>query len=333
MHKRLETGYSGPTTTLQGGTSSAALAAGPARASETVVLVYDFLPEFIEKTGALAQGEDPPVGVTTDTIAVGELALSHAAPSIDLIVNEWTFDLEGDDLAVSGEENLDFSVVDPVTEFGFEIYEPSVAGPPPGCNFSSCLDSTFELTLYLAGNPLESILINAPDDEAAFVGVHSNRLFDRIELRELTPDTGNEYFGELFLGRHPASVNYGNGTPGTGGFTPKLMPPSAVLLPGTQASIQVTDILGGAPTLLAVGLSPQSVQVAGIEFLVGGAGFLTVAPPGTPWIPGDGEFELPLQIPGGDMFAGWSLYLQVIVLDDGGPAMGLAASSGLELNF
>lgn len=310
----------------------AALAA-PAHANETVVVLHTSISEFIDKTCAVAQGDYPPAGQTTDAIGVGELSIAHAAAATELFVAEWTSLLEGDDLALSADEEMDLWVDEPITSFGFEIVEATVPGLPPGCNYPVCLDSTFELSLFLGPDLVGAVQFNAPDEQAAFIGVHSNKPFDRMELRELTPDPGNEYFGELFIGRCQASVNYGQGTPGTGGFTPTLLPPPLAPKAGTTTAISATGILGGAPTLLAIGTAPQSLQVAGIELLVDEPTFLTVAPPGTPWVPGDGAFDLPLQIPGGDMFVGLTFYLQVIVLDDGGPAFGYASSPGLELTF
>ena len=84
----------------------------------------------------------------------------------------------------------------------------------------------------------------------------------------------------------------GQGTAGTGGFVPPLSPPPVPLKPGAATSISASGILGGAPTLLALGTAPQSVQIAGIDLLVDEPAFFTVAPPGTPWVPGDGAFDL-----------------------------------------
>ena len=114
---------------------------------------------------------------------------------------------------------------------------------------------------------------------------------------------------------------------------PQLPPPLPLLKLGGATNLVASDLLGGAPALLAVGLEPQDAFVKGIHLLVLPDFYLPLPIGGAPGVAGDGGFSLPLSAPVDPLLADLTLYLQVIVQDDGGPGFGYAASSGLTLTI
>lgn len=295
--------------------------------------VFENEVEFLERTCAISQGDYPPVGTTTAPVPLGELVIQHVAPTMDSIVAEWTLVLEGDDLGFSGPENFDVQLAAPAWAFGFQVVDPLTPGPPPGCNFPTCLESTFEVGLWLGPALVGSVQTTLAGDSQTFLGFQSVAPFDRVSVRELTDDIGNEYFGNMYVGRCPTSFVYGPPTPGTGEAVPLLPPPSPALKVGGLGSLEASGLLGGAPVLLALGAEPLQQTVKGIELLVNPLIYLPVVNGGAPGVAGAGGFSLPLSVSNEPVYDGLTLYLQVIVLDDGGPALGYASSAGLALTI
>ena len=120
---------------------------------------------------------------------------------------------------------------------------------------------------------------------------------------------------------------YGNGCPGSGGFSPSLTTDAGCVGPDTSALIHVGGGLGGAPALLLIGLTDASLPIGnGCTLLIGG--FV----PASLWLPlggsgpGDGTSTLSASIP--PTPGGWSLYTQAFVVDPGS-ATGFSATNAL----
>jgi hypothetical protein len=168
---------------------------------------------FLTTTGAtsatgplLNLGAVPPASGT-----VGTVTFSSVAPSGTLYIgpaglvpgDDWYGPLIGNDIAISGSENLDAVFAGPVYSFGFVFAEPNSTMPSWG---GSPVDSTFTVTLRNGATFVDSFIFNAPDDLVSFVGAWSDTAFDRVEIRETTGGIDDEYFGEFFTGTTPVPV-------------------------------------------------------------------------------------------------------------------------------
>jgi Ca2+-binding RTX toxin-like protein len=122
---------------------------------------------------------------------------------------------------------------------------------------------------------VDTFLFNAPDDVLAFVGVWSDRPFDKVEIRDTTATIDDEYFGEVFTGATPlqfctkAPDFDGDGIPDVVDECPKL--PTTSLIVGTAGN----DILMGTQgNDLIRGLAGNDIihGRGGNDCIVGGAG-------------------------------------------------------------
>ncbi|MBM3985060.1 MAG: hypothetical protein FJ296_05125 [Planctomycetes bacterium] len=127
-------------------------------------------------------------------------------------------------------------------------------------------------------------------------------------------------------------VMYGQGTPGSGGFTPKFRGIFSPC-PGQVIGLEFLDFVGGAPAILFVGsdaLPQGTLSFKGAPMLVnpGGNVFLPIilSLPGSG--PGEGDLRLQFTFPDEPAFVGLSLYHQVFA-GDPGAAHGVSASNGL----
>jgi hypothetical protein len=172
--------------------------------------IYSDKASFLSGSGATAaSGAYLDVGrVPNDTLSMGSLTITLGAGATQLFsgtggssgtVNEdWTTLLPGADLAISGPENLDIALAAPVFSFGYDIVEPEL-GPNINAPF---VDSSFTVTLSLAGTTVASFSFNPANDTAAFIGIWSDSPFDRVSIVETTPLSGgeNEFYGRFFTG-------------------------------------------------------------------------------------------------------------------------------------
>lgn len=168
---------------------------------------------FLTATGATpATGLLPNVGAVPPASGiVGSVTFSSVAPSGTLFIgaggvvpgDDWYVPLAGNDIAISGSENLDAVFAGPVYSFGFVFAEPNTTMPSWG---GSPVDSTFTVTLRNGATFVDSFAFNAPDDVISFVGAWSDAAFDRVEIRENVDNIDDEYFGAFFTGTTPVPV-------------------------------------------------------------------------------------------------------------------------------
>ena len=182
------------------------------------IMVFDDKTDFLSATGATeAANFDDRVGGTYNatydqynmgrSFAIGDLQFDSA--SLDFWIGDWTDLLGGDELAISGAEDMDVTVINlggNVFSLGFEFVEPTsgTVNVPP----SQVVDSTFTVSLLSGATGVNSFTFNAPDDEAAFIGVWStaDQGFDSVEIRETIGGIDNEFFGEFYLGVEPVPL-------------------------------------------------------------------------------------------------------------------------------
>lgn len=170
---------------------------------------------FILSTGAIPlTGPLPNLGEIAGGLdgeaMIGSTTFSIAPPSINFYVGtggldfpDWYPPLLGNELAISGSENLNVQFIAPVYSAGFVFVEPDLTMPVfDSANFPTS-DGLFTETLFRDGLPVASFDFNAPDDIIYFVGVWSDAPFDRVEVREVFGGIDDEYFGEFYAGHVP----------------------------------------------------------------------------------------------------------------------------------
>ena len=114
---------------------------------------------------------------------------------------DWTLLHPGNDIAISGPEDLNVDLASPVYAFGFDFVEPKDTSCYIGCS-----DSTFSVALKNGATTVDTFMFNAPDDVLAFVGVWTDTSFNRVEIRDISATIDNEFFGEFYTGIPHASV-------------------------------------------------------------------------------------------------------------------------------
>ena len=194
----------------------ALLAFGVSSLARGDITVFDNRTDFLSATGAIeaadfhdAAPSGPDMGTS---FTLGNLTFSSPT-GYKLWIRNWSDRLDNEELAISGLEDLDvdISLGGEVHSFGFEFVEPendmnlSGWGKHDPTYF---VDSTFTVSLFSGATPVDSFTYNAPNDQAAFVGVWSTAAqgFDKVEIRETTGGIGNEFFGEFYVGTEPVPV-------------------------------------------------------------------------------------------------------------------------------
>ena len=195
--------------------SAVTVVAMPALAAIGTAKIFTTQSDFVSETGALQAPAIPDVGKVNPTgEALGDMTLSIAAPSEALLFGTlgnsfpssptpWTDLLDGNQIAISGPENLNVDLASPAFSFGFQFVEASDATPHINGPF---VESIFEVTLKnSAGDVVQSYELNPDNDTALFSGIWTSSPFSRVEIREMVGGIGNEYFGQLFSGDLPFS--------------------------------------------------------------------------------------------------------------------------------
>ena len=171
--------------------------------------------DFVSETGAMASPEIPNLGkVNADGETLGDMTISIASPSSALLFGTlnnsfpssptpWTDLLGGNQIAISGSENLNIKLARPSFAFGFQYVEVTDAQPHINGPF---VESTFEVSLKNdAGDTVQSYQLNPDNDTALFSGIWTSAPFNQVEIREMVGGIGNEFFGRLFSNNVPFS--------------------------------------------------------------------------------------------------------------------------------
>ena len=172
-------------------------------------MVFENKGDFLAATDAVevANFDDTTTGNRGLSFSVGDLTFTSQSTR-EFWVQDWTALLSGNELAISDREHMDVDINlgSEVFAFGFEFVEPTsgTVNVPP----SQVVDSTFTVTLLSGSMNVNSFTFNAPDDQAAFVGVWStaDQGFDTVQIRETIGGIDNEFFGEFYVGTEPVPV-------------------------------------------------------------------------------------------------------------------------------
>jgi len=177
----------------------------PVSANATIITFSDKA-QFLASTGSTsATGPLPNLSSVGNSQTIGSVTFSVLSDSqlyIGRGGGDWTSLHPGNDIAISGPEDLNVDLASPVLALGFDFVEPK--NTP--CYANICYDSTFTVTLKNGTNTVDSFMFNAPDDVLAFVGVWTDTPFNRVEIRDTTATSDNEYFGQFYTGTTHASV-------------------------------------------------------------------------------------------------------------------------------
>lgn len=186
---------------------TAGLLVATATAHSATITSFSDKPAFLSATGATnATGPIPSLGnVSTNPVTVGSVTFVSDPNGLWFGVEfepevDWTTLLPGHEIAINNLENMDVSFAVPVFSYGFDFVEPEFSTPNINAPF---VDSLFTVSLFNGASPVGAFTFNAPNDVAAFVGVWSDMLFDRAEIRETSGGTENEFFGEVYTGLTP----------------------------------------------------------------------------------------------------------------------------------
>ena len=160
---------------------------------------------FVASTGATSIGILT-AGASGTSLSVG--GVTFITDSGTLFFGDFSSRVPGNEMIISAAENFHVTLPSGVFSFGFDLYEPTFAGPS-GCNTGTCVDDNFTIEVLSGATSLGSFAYNAPDDNGAgpvalgFFGVCSNVAFDRVVVRDITGNADNEMFANFLKGSVP----------------------------------------------------------------------------------------------------------------------------------
>jgi hypothetical protein len=184
----------------------AGILSAPTSASAGIITTYFDKSAFLSATGATsATGLLPNLSPTTvSSLTVGSVTISTLSGALwfgalGVTETDWTTRLPGHDLAVNNLEKIQVDMASYVSSFGFDFVEPE---NDPWVN-APFVDSTFAVSLFDGALLIDSFSFNAPNDVAAFVGLSSDMLFNRVTIVETTGGIENEFFGQFYTAKIP----------------------------------------------------------------------------------------------------------------------------------
>jgi len=180
--------------------------------THAATMLFDDQSYFISHTGA---SETTTIPTTTATFAPGDgftsgnLTFSLVDVNTQFMISDATSHLPGNELSLDGVESFNIDInTGLVHYFGFDFVEPEF---DPNLN-GTFVESSFEVTLKNGATAVDSFSFSKANDSAQFVGVWTDNSFNRIEIRETTGDSENEFFGQFYTGA------------GAGAFPPPVVP-------------------------------------------------------------------------------------------------------------
>lgn len=184
--------------------------------SSATIVQYDDQSSFVSDTSAISAGSISNYGLTTlssSSAVVGSLSFTSATSGTTTHFLDWTSIISGNELAFGGVENFNIDISGGAYSLGFDAYEPtSSTHHYNGCNVSPCVDSTFAFALYSGSTLLDQFSFNLLDNALDFVGVHSDVMFNRVEIREIIGTNDNEFFGNFLIGQAALSTSGSSNT-------------------------------------------------------------------------------------------------------------------------
>lgn len=191
--------------------ASASAAAADAQANTQVFTSRD---AFLSATGATsATGALPDLGSQYSDFQVGSVTF-HDLTGMGLVLGgadyswflpgfDWTTRNPGNDLAVTGMDNLLATFAAPVYSAGFDFVEPGANDPESPYAFGPGYDyvnSTFAVILLSGSTTVGAFAFNPPDNTLSFAGVWSDTAFDGLRIVETIGGAGDEYYGQFYSG-------------------------------------------------------------------------------------------------------------------------------------
>lgn len=178
--------------------------------SATVIVYADNKTGFVFDTDPTrATGTIPNIGAVAQPFTLGTVKLTTVATGGLFVgalgagtpTGDWTIFNPGNDMAISGIENLDAEFVGaaPVYAAGFDFVEPT---RNKDC-FATCFESTFEITVYSGATSLGTFSWQPPNDTLAFWGVWTDVPITKLSVREVVGNIDDEFFGEFYTSTTP----------------------------------------------------------------------------------------------------------------------------------
>jgi hypothetical protein len=194
---------------------AAGLFSGSAQALPPGMAVYNNAAAFLADTAATSATEPLPSLIGSRLSAhIGSVTFSDVngfgfwvGGLESYTPSDWTTLLPGHELAINSVENLNIAFDAPVFSAGFDFAEPGsqIGATSPSSPYANdaqypFYDSTFSVTLKLNGAVVGDFNFNAPNEAASFVGVWTAAAFNQMEIREVSGDIEDDYFGQFYTG-------------------------------------------------------------------------------------------------------------------------------------
>lgn len=189
--------------------------------SQASLMTFTNEATFLAATSATAEPAIPNSGLVPTPQTLGNLTFNLGPEATALFFGtsgqsppapgDWSSLIPGNDIAVSGVENLNIDLAVRMVAFGFQIHEPAANNQrvTDGCFVAPdpCTDSTFQVSLFDGATLLGAPTFNAPDDVLSFFGVFTDAsmAFNRIEILETNNTIDDEFFGQFYTRRLPTA--------------------------------------------------------------------------------------------------------------------------------
>lgn len=143
---------------------------------------------FQGATGAAAEAPLPDLGFLGNTpTTVGNLTFSVFGAATNFYIGldsggvQWSTDIAGEEIAISGPENLRIQSSVDLTAIGFYFDQPTIGpGIFDACNVPTCTDSIFDFQFNLDGALVDIVAGYMPGDDLSYLGFDVGLIFDEV---------------------------------------------------------------------------------------------------------------------------------------------------------
>ncbi len=181
-----------------------------------IINTYNDKSSFLTNTSSSSlTGAIPNQGNVSSTETLGDVTFSTTSysTSTDIYFGQWSTLISGNEIAISGSENMDISInlSSSVLSFGFDFHEPTnINQKIDGTNTPYSHESLFTLELFSGASLIGSTFFDPLSDQLEFFGFTSDIGFDQVRITEslagqvyqggLDISNDNEFFGEFYAG-------------------------------------------------------------------------------------------------------------------------------------
>ena len=167
--------------------------------ADAAVVEYSDQSSFISDTSANLQSVPNVGGISAVTTTGGLLTVALASAGGIYTGTSSGFNVVNF-VGKSGTEDFNIAVNSAaIYAFGLTVYE-STSTAVTGCNWNPCVDSTFTFRLFSGANLLGAYTITPDDNVYDFYGYWSSAPITKIEIRDVTANVDNEFFGRFYTG-------------------------------------------------------------------------------------------------------------------------------------